>query len=72
MKPSRELKRPGSFNSAARQHIRNFLDCVVSRKDPNAPVEAGQATNIVLCLAMDSLRQGRRLKWNNALRKVEV
>ena len=32
----------------------------------NAPVEAGQATNIVLCMAMQSLREGRRLKWNAA------
>lgn len=71
LKPSQEVRRPGSFNSAARQHIRNFLECVKSRNEPNAPVEAGQATNIVLCMAMDSLRQGRRLKWNNAARRVE-
>ena len=71
MKPSRELRRPGSFNSAARMHIRNFLDCVRSRKEPNAPVEAGQATSIVLCMAMDSIRSGRRLKWNNQTRRVE-
>src|SRR4030095_10206651 len=40
MKPSQEKKEPGSFGSAARAHIRNFLDCIKSRKDPNAPVEA--------------------------------
>jgi len=72
MKPSKEERRPGAFNSAARQHIRNFLDCVKSRNEPNAPVEAGQATNIVLCMALDSLRQGRRLRWNNAARRVET
>ena len=71
MKPSVEKKRPGSFGPAARAHIRNFLECIRSRKDPNAPVEAGQATNIVLCMAMDSLRAGRRLKWNNRTRQVE-
>jgi len=71
MKPSQEAVRVNSFGQAARQHIRNFLDCVKSRREPNAPVEAGQATNIVLCMAMDSLRQGRRLKWNNAARRVE-
>jgi len=72
MKPSQENKQPGSFKFAAISHIRNFLECVKSRKEPNAPVEAGQATNIVLCMAMDSLRQGRTLKWNNTTRKVEV
>lgn len=71
LKASKEDKRPGSFAKAAPSHIRNFLECIKSRKDPNAPVEAGQATNIVLCMAMDSLRSGKKLKWNNASRKVE-
>lgn len=72
MKPSREVKRPGSFASATRDHIRNFLECVRTRQDPNAPVEAGQATNIVLVMAMESLRKGRRLRWNQALRRAEA
>jgi len=71
MKPSQEIRKPGSFRLAAPQHIRNFLDCVRSRKDPTAPVEAGQATNIVLCMAMDSLRSGKRLRWNSTARRVE-
>ena len=71
MKPSAERKSPGSFNVATIAHIRNFLECVASRKDPHAPVEAGQATNIVLCMTMDSLRSGRRLRWNAAARKSE-
>jgi predicted dehydrogenase len=70
MKPTLVEKRPGSFASAVRMHIRNFLECIESRKDPNATVEMGQATNIVLCMAMDSLRSGRRLKWNPETRRV--
>ncbi len=72
MKPSAEKKRPGSFSSATAQHIRNFIECIRARNDPNAPVEAGQAANIVLCMAMDSLRSGRRLRWNAAARRVEA
>jgi predicted dehydrogenase len=71
MKPSVEKKSPGSFNFATLAHVRNFMECVASRKDPNAPVEAGQATNIVLCMAMDSLRTGRRLRWDAGARRVE-
>jgi predicted dehydrogenase len=71
MKPSKELKQPGSFAAATRSHIRNFIECIVSRKDPNATVEMGQATNIVLCMSMDALRAGMRLRWNHAARKVE-
>jgi len=72
MKPGVNRREPGSFSRAAPAHVRNFLECIRSRKDPNAPVEAGQATNIVLCMAMQSLREGRRLKWNAAARKVEA
>jgi predicted dehydrogenase len=70
-RPTRELRKPGSFGGAARAHIRNFLECIESRKDPNATVESGQTTNMVLCMAMDSIRSGRRLRWNNAARRVE-
>jgi predicted dehydrogenase len=59
MKPSIEVKQPGSFTPATRAHIRNFLECIQTRQDPNAPVEAGLSTVIVLSLAIDSLRQGR-------------
>jgi len=61
LKAAAEKRLPGSFNSATRAHIRNFLECIRDRRDPNAPVEAGQRTNIALCLAMDSLRLGKKM-----------
>jgi hypothetical protein len=64
-------RRPGAFDAATRAHIRNLLECVRSRRDPNAPVEAGQATNIVLVMAMESLRSGKRLTWNASERRVQ-
>ncbi len=70
--PEREENRPGSFAAATRDHIRDFLDCVRTRREPNAPVEAGLSAVIVLSMALDSLRSGRRLKWNAAARRVET
>ncbi|MFN7996538.1 MAG: Gfo/Idh/MocA family oxidoreductase [Bryobacteraceae bacterium] len=70
MKPEKEVNRPGSFGPATRSHIRNFLECVRSRQEPNAPVEAGQATSMVLCMALDSLRAGKRVAWDAANRRV--
>ncbi len=61
MKPSIQKRVPGSFDSATRSHIRNFLECTATRKDPNATVEMGQSTNRVLCMAMQALRTGRRV-----------
>ena len=72
MFPVIEKRRPGSFESATRAHIRNFLECVRSRKDPNATAEMGQQTSVVLAMAIEALRNGRRVKWNAAARKTEV
>jgi hypothetical protein len=66
-----EATRLGSFVQATRDHIRNFLECVKSRKEPNAPVEAGLSTAVVLAMMLQSIRTGRRLTWNAAARRVE-
>jgi predicted dehydrogenase len=72
MRPSIEMRRPGSFNQATRAHIRNFLECVRARADPNATIEMGQATSMALCMAVESMRSGRRLRWNAATMKLET
>jgi predicted dehydrogenase len=71
MKPSVSKREPGSFNGAVRLHIRNFLECVRSRRDPNATVEMGQIANIALCMAMEGLRTGKRIRFNPATRRME-
>jgi len=70
MKPSVVVTKPGSFGTATRQHIRNFLEAVQTRQQPSAPPAVAQGTNIVLCMAMQSLREGRRLRWDAGSRKV--
>ncbi len=72
MKAALERKQFGSFERATRQHIANFLDCVRTRKEPNAPVEAGQSTSVVLSMAIEALRSGRRMKWNASRRDMEI
>jgi predicted dehydrogenase len=69
-KPSREKSIPGSFDAATRDHIRNFLDCIRTRQEPNAPVEAGLNTAIALTMALESLRKGKRITWNRATREM--
>jgi predicted dehydrogenase len=69
-KPTKEVKRPGTFEPATRAHIRNFLECIQTRKDPNATVEMGHSTAIVLCMAMESLQQGRRMRWDASKRDM--
>jgi predicted dehydrogenase len=42
-------------------HIQNFLDCVKSRKEPNAPVEVGASAVSAPHLANLAFKQGRRV-----------
>jgi len=72
MRPSIDVKRPGSFDEATRAHVRNFLDCVRSRKNPTATVEMGHATNVSLCMAVQSIKSGRRMRWNATTNKAEA
>jgi predicted dehydrogenase len=52
-------------------HVRNFLDCVKSRKRPIAEIEDAHYTNTALRLGNISYRVGRTLRWD-AAREVVV
>jgi hypothetical protein len=71
LKPDRQRRMPGSFESASLAHVSNFLECMRSRKEPNATIEMGNATNVALSMAIESLRNGRRVRWNATTRKME-
>lgn len=71
LKPSVAVNQPGSFGPATRDHIRNFLECVRTRRDPTAPVEEGLKTAIALAMTMESIQKGRRIRWNAAARRME-
>ena len=72
LKPSRQHIELGNFARATRDHIRNFLNCIRSRKEPNAPVENGLATAIALVMTMESLRKGRRVSFNEKTRQTSA
>ena len=45
-------------------HVRNFLDCVKSRRDPVAPVEVGHRSSTVCHLGNVAVRLGRNVTWD--------
>ena len=45
-------------------HVRNFLDCVKSRQEPNSDLESGHRVVTVCHLANISLRTGRKIRWD--------
>lgn len=60
------------FAHATDLHVANFLECIRTRKPPTAPIKLGFQAALVTQLANMSLRQGRRMRWNNDNRRVEV
>ena len=51
-------------------HVRNFLDCVKSRKRPNADIEAGHLANVIGRLGNIAYRVGRTINWDPAKEQV--
>lgn len=47
-------------------HMANFLECMRTRKDPAAPVEAGHRANTLCCITHIAMKLGRKLKWDPA------
>ena len=45
-------------------HHRNFIDCVLSRNEPAAPIEQAHRSVSIAHLGNIALRLGRDLKWN--------
>ena len=69
--PTLTRQHPGSFNQSTLAHVRNFLECVESRRQPTATVEMAMGAHIALCLAVESMRTGRRLRWNATTRRAQ-
>jgi predicted dehydrogenase len=45
-------------------HMRNFIDCVLSRKEPVAPIETAHRSITIGHLGNIAMRLGRDLKWD--------
>jgi predicted dehydrogenase len=58
------VDKTGDTRAQFKQHTRNFLDCVKSRKQPISDLESGHHVATACHLANISLRLGRRLRWD--------
>jgi predicted dehydrogenase len=54
------------------QHIRNFLDCVKSRKAPSANIRVGVEAARASHLGNLALKQDRRIRWNAQKEQIET
>jgi hypothetical protein len=69
MEPA-EYTAAGSNADLTAQHARNFLDCIKSRKLPNADIEIGHRSTSFSLLANISLAVGARLEWDAKAERV--
>jgi predicted dehydrogenase len=45
-------------------HMKNFLECMRTRKDPVAPVEVGHRSNTICVMTHIAMKLGRKLEWD--------
>jgi predicted dehydrogenase len=53
-----------------RRHVRNYVDCVKSRRSPISDLESAHRVATVCHLANLSLRLGRKLRWDGAKEEI--
>jgi len=53
-------------------HMKNFYDCVRSRKQPIAPIEAGFNHSVAVIMADEALTSGKRMVYDPAKREIHA
>ena len=59
-------------DSTTSAHMRNWMECVRSRKTPNADIRAGYNHSVALCMTIAALHTGQRVTFNDARQEVVV
>jgi predicted dehydrogenase len=62
--------RSGDLRKQFALHVRNFLDCIRSRKEPISDLESAHRVATACHLANISLRLGRRIRWDPAREEI--
>ena len=57
-------------DTLTKAHVRNWMDCVRSRQQPNAPVEAGYNHSIAVIMSNAAYRTGQKVTFNEKTQEV--
>lgn len=55
---------------ASSLHMKNWMECMRSRKDPNANVEAGYKHSVALCMTIAALQTGKKVTFDSKSQTV--
>jgi predicted dehydrogenase len=61
----------GADNSTL-AHMRNWMECVRSRKTPNADIHAAYNHSVALCMTIAALQTGKRVTFNKVRQDVVI
>ena len=53
-------------------NMRNWMECVRSRKTPNAGIRAGYAHSIALCMNVAAIQTGQKVAFDDKTQQVLV
>jgi predicted dehydrogenase len=53
-------------------NVRNWLECIRSRKPTNANIEAGYSHSVALCMTIAAIQTGQRITFDDAKQQVVV
>lgn len=68
----KDVPQEGGGDVATSFHVRNWMDCVRTRKKPNADIEAGYSHSIALCMTIAAIQTGQRVTFDDAKQDVVV
>jgi predicted dehydrogenase len=53
-------------------HMRNWMECLRNRKQPNADVKAGYNHSVALCMTIAALQTGKKIGFDDARQEVII
>jgi predicted dehydrogenase len=53
-------------------NVRNWMECVQSRRKPNADIDAGYSHSIALCMTIAAMQTGQRIGFDDAKQEVVI
>lgn len=59
-------------DSSTLAHMRNWMECVRSRKAPNADIHAAYNHSVALCMTIAALQTGKRISFDDAKQDVVI
>ncbi|MEO8735642.1 MAG: Gfo/Idh/MocA family oxidoreductase [Edaphobacter sp.] len=59
-----------SVDAETSANMRNWMDCVRSRKTPNASIEAGYSHSIALCMNIAAIQTGEKVTFDDKTQQV--